>query len=43
MPIATVLYLTGQDPLAPGIPGAFWGGALCAGAIDPKVFMHMNG
>lgn len=37
------LYLTGQDVLTPGIPGAFWGGALCAGTIDPKVFMHMNG
>jgi all-trans-retinol 13,14-reductase len=37
------LYLTGQDVLTPGIPGAFWGGFLCAGSIDPKVFMHMNG
>jgi all-trans-retinol 13,14-reductase len=37
------LYLTGQDVLTPGIPGAFWGGVLCAGNIDPKVFMHMNG
>lgn len=37
------LYLTGQDVLTPGIPGAFWGGFLCAGSIDPKVFMHMHG
>jgi len=37
------LYLTGQDVLTPGIPGAFWGGFLCAVSIDPKVFMHMNG
>ena len=37
------LYLTGQDVLSPGIPGAFRGGFLCAGSIDPKVFMHMNG
>ncbi|WP_144057738.1 phytoene desaturase family protein [Novipirellula maiorica] len=37
------LYLTGQDVLSPGIPGAFWGGFLCACSIDPKVFMHMNG
>ncbi len=37
------LYLTGQDVLSPGIPGAFWGGFLCAGSIDPKVFMHING
>jgi len=37
------LYLTGQDVLTPGIPGAFWGGLLSAGSIDPRVFMHMNG
>ena len=37
------LYLTGQDVLTPGIPGAFWAGFLCAGCIDPKVYMHMNG
>jgi phytoene dehydrogenase-like protein len=36
------LYLTGQDVLSPGIPGAFWGGFLCAGSIDPKVFMYLN-
>ena len=37
------LYLTGQDVMTPGIPGAFWGNILCAGSIDPKVFMHMGG
>lgn len=37
------LYLTGQDVLTPGVPGAFWGGFLCAGSIDPQVFMHRNG
>lgn len=36
------LYLTGQDVLTPGVPGAFWGGFLCAVSIDPKVFVHMN-
>ena len=37
------LYMTGQDVLTPGIPGAFWAGFLCAGTIDPKVFMHLGG
>ena len=37
------LYLTGQDVLTPGIPGAFWAGFLCAGCIDPEVFMQMKG
>ena len=37
------LYLTGQDVLTPGIPGAFWGGILCAASIDPKLFLHMKG
>ena len=37
------LYLTGQDVLTPGIPGAFWGGVLCAGSIDPRVYLHMTG
>lgn len=36
------LYLTGQDVLSPGIPGAFWGGILSAASIDPKVFMRMK-
>ncbi|MCA9042116.1 MAG: hypothetical protein KDA65_17320 [Planctomycetaceae bacterium] len=38
----TGLYLTGQDVLSPGIPGAFWGGILAAASIDPKVFMKMK-
>lgn len=37
------LYLTGQDVLSPGIPGALWGGLLCAASIDPKVFQHLGG
>jgi all-trans-retinol 13,14-reductase len=36
------LYLAGQDALTPGIPGAMWGGLLCAGSIDPKVFSHLT-
>jgi len=36
------LYLAGQDPASPGIPGAMWGGVLCAGSIDPKVFRHIR-
>ncbi|MCA9053723.1 MAG: hypothetical protein KDA75_07785 [Planctomycetaceae bacterium] len=36
------LYLTGQDVLSPGIPGAFWGGILAASSVDPKVFMEMR-
>jgi all-trans-retinol 13,14-reductase len=36
------LYLAGQDALTPGIPGAMWGGLLCAGSIDPKVFTHLD-
>lgn len=37
------LYLSGQDPATPGIPGAMWGGLLCAASIDPKVFLHLRG
>ncbi|NND96451.1 MAG: NAD(P)/FAD-dependent oxidoreductase [Pirellulaceae bacterium] len=37
------LYLTGQDAVSPGIPGALWGGMLCAASIDPKVFTHLGG
>ena len=37
------LYLTGQDVLLPGIPGAMWGGLLCAASIDPKVVIHLGG
>jgi all-trans-retinol 13,14-reductase len=36
------LYLSGQDAASPGIPGAMWGGVLCAGTIDPKVFKHIR-
>ena len=36
------LYLAGQDVASPGIPGAMWGGVLCAGSIDPKVFNHIR-
>ena len=36
------LYLAGQDAASPGIPGAMWGGVLCAGTIDPKVFKHIR-
>lgn len=36
------LYLSGQDVATPGIPGAMWGGVLCAGSIDPKVFRHIR-
>lgn len=35
------LYLTGQDVLTPGVPGAFWGGLLCATSIDPKLLTHL--
>jgi all-trans-retinol 13,14-reductase len=37
------LYLTGQDVVSPGIPGALWAGILCAASIDPKVFRHTRG
>lgn len=37
------LYLAGQDVAAPGIPGAMWGGLLCAASIDRKVFAHLRG
>jgi len=36
------LYLSGQDAASPGIPGAMWGGVLCAGSIDPRVFKHIR-
>jgi all-trans-retinol 13,14-reductase len=36
------LYLAGQDAATPGIPGALWGGILCAGTIEPKVFRHVR-
>lgn len=36
------LYFSGQDVASPGIPGAMWGGVLCAGSIDPRVFKHIR-
>ena len=36
------LFLAGQDVASPGVPGAMWGGALCAGSVDPKVFRHIR-
>jgi all-trans-retinol 13,14-reductase len=35
-------YLAGQDVASPGIPGALWGGVLCAGCIDYNVFKHFR-
>ncbi|NNK17148.1 MAG: NAD(P)/FAD-dependent oxidoreductase [Sulfitobacter sp.] len=37
------LFLAGQDVASPGIPGALWGGLLCAGTIDPKVMRNYKG
>ncbi len=37
------LHLAGQDVVTPGVPGAMWGGFLCAASIDPKVFKHLRG
>jgi all-trans-retinol 13,14-reductase len=34
------LFLSGQDVVSPGIPGALWGGALAAASVDSKVFQH---
>lgn len=36
------LYFSGQDPATPGVPGAMWGGVLCAATINPKVFMQFR-
>jgi all-trans-retinol 13,14-reductase len=36
------LYFSGQDVASPGVPGAMWGGVLCAGSIDPRVFRHIR-
>jgi all-trans-retinol 13,14-reductase len=35
------LYLSGQDVASPGIPGAMWGGLLCAANIEPEIFSHV--
>ncbi|WP_108810297.1 FAD-dependent oxidoreductase [Sphingorhabdus sp. Alg231-15] len=32
------LFLSGQDVMSPGVPGALWGGVLSAASVDPKVF-----
>lgn len=37
------LYLSGQDVVSPGIPGALWGGLLCAVSIDPQMAVHLGG
>jgi len=36
------LFLAGQDVVSPGIPGAHWGGLLCAASVDPRVFRHFR-
>lgn len=36
------LFLTGQDVVSPGIPGALMGGLLSAASVDRRVFMHMR-
>lgn len=36
------LFLAGQDVASPGVPGALWGGVLCAGSVDPKVFRYIR-
>ncbi|MGD2152220.1 MAG: NAD(P)/FAD-dependent oxidoreductase [Gemmatimonadales bacterium] len=36
------LFLSGQDAMIPGIAGSLWGGMLCAGAIDPRVFKRLG-
>jgi all-trans-retinol 13,14-reductase len=37
------LFLSGQDVVTPGIPGALWGGLLAAASVDPKVFPKFKG
>jgi all-trans-retinol 13,14-reductase len=34
------LHLTGQDAMMPGVAGAMFGGALSAGALEPRIFRH---
>ena len=36
------LFLSGQDVVSPGIPGALWGGFLAAASVDSKVFRHFR-
>ena len=35
------LFLSGQDVMSPGIPGALWGGVFAAAAVDLKVFREL--
>lgn len=35
------LFLSGQDVLSPGIPGALWGGLLAAASVDPKLWRQL--
>ncbi len=37
------LYLSGQDVVSPGIPGALWGGLLAAASVDPRIFKQLRG
>ncbi|MEL6322678.1 MAG: FAD-dependent oxidoreductase, partial [Pseudomonadota bacterium] len=37
------LFLTGQDVVSPGIPGALMAGLLSAASVDPKVFPYFRG
>lgn len=37
------LFLSGQDTMSPGIAGSFWGGLLCAAAIEPRVYPKLRG
>lgn len=37
------LYLSGQDVVSPGIPGALWGGLLAAASVDPQIFKRLRG
>lgn len=36
------LYLSGQDPVSPGIAGALAGGVLAAANIDPRIFRRLS-
>lgn len=35
------LFLTGQDVVTPGVPGAMIGGVLAAATIEPRVYPHL--
>ena len=36
------LWLSGQDVVSPGVPGALMGGLLSAASVDPRVFRHIR-